>query len=148
MFTRQTHRNRRLGFTLMEVLLVMAILVILGTIVVANFSGILSSSKEDAAKAQLQMFEDALKFYHLDVGQYPTADLGLEGLRAAPADANLSQKWRGPYAEKEIPADPWGSAFEYVLETDPQTNRPGFRIWSSGADLASGTEDDITVTSY
>jgi len=132
----------------MEVLLVMAILVILGTIVVANFSGILSSSKEDAAKAQLQMFEDALKFYHLDVGQYPTADLGLDALRVRPSDASLSDKWRGPYAEKEIPVDPWGSDFEYALETDPQTNRPGFRIWSFGADLSSGTDDDIIVTSY
>ena len=149
MFTRQTrsHRNRRVGFTLMEVLLVMAILVILGTIVVANFSGILDKSKEDAATTQLQMFEGALKFYHLDVGQYPEDGLGLDGLNLAPTDVNLAQKWRGPYAEKDIPVDPWGYEYIYIRQQS-DTGRPGFEIRSIGADGQEGSEDDIIVTSY
>ena len=69
------NRNRsRKGFTLMEVLIVMAILVILGTIVVTNFSGVLSQSKSDSAKIQMQNFEQPLELYKLGVGSYPTTD--------------------------------------------------------------------------
>jgi len=125
-----------------------ALLLATGVLITANYTAIQPTSKEDAAKVQLQMFEHALEFYHLDVGQYPPTALGLDGLRTAPADANLSQKWRGPYLNQEILTDPWGSDYQYVLESDPQTNRSGFRIWSNGADLSSGTDDDITVTSY
>ena len=91
------NRNRRRkGFTLMEVLIVMAILVILGTIVVTNFSGVLSQSKSDSAKIQMQNFEQPLELYKLGVGSYPSTDIGLEGLINEPANAP-SGKWRGPY---------------------------------------------------
>jgi general secretion pathway protein G len=64
-----SNRHRK-GFTLMEVLIVMAILVILGTIVVTNFSGVLSQSKADSAKIQMQNFEQPLELYKLGVGSY------------------------------------------------------------------------------
>jgi len=149
MLTRSRQRqNDRLGFTLMEVLLVMAILVILGSIVVASFTDILATSKEDAAKTQLQMFELPLNNYQMHVGQYPSTESGLEALRTPPNDGNLQQKWRGPYLQKTIPTDPWGNPYNYANEMDPQTNRPGFRIWSFGADRSSGTDDDIIITFY
>ncbi|HIA61978.1 MAG TPA: type II secretion system protein GspG [Planctomycetes bacterium] len=149
MLTRSRQRkNDRLGFTLMEVLLVMAILVILGSIVVASFTDILATSKEDAAKTQLQMFELPLNNYQMHVGQFPSSESGLEALRTAPADGNLQQKWRGPYLQKSIPTDPWGNPYNYERANDPQTNRSGYRIWSVGADMSADTDDDITVTSY
>jgi general secretion pathway protein G len=149
MLTRTRQRkNDRLGFTLMEVLLVMAILVILGSIVVASFTDILATSKEDAAKTQLQMFELPLNNYQMHVGQFPSTESGLEALRTAPADGNLQQKWRGPYLQKSIPTDPWGNAYNYERANDPQTNRAGYRIWSAGADMSADTDDDINVTSY
>jgi general secretion pathway protein G len=132
----------------MEVLLVMAILVILGSIVVASFTDILATSKEDAAKTQLQMFELPLNNYQMHVGQFPDTETGLESLRTPPTDGNLQQKWRGPYLQKSIPADPWGNVYNYTRENDPQTNRMGYRIWSAGADMTAETEDDISVTSY
>jgi general secretion pathway protein G len=149
MLTRtRLRKNDRLGFTLMEVLLVMAILVILGSIVVASFTDILATSKEDAAQTQLQMFELPLNNYQMHVGQFPDTETGLESLRTPPTDGNLQQKWRGPYLQKSIPADPWGNAYNYTRENDPQTNRTGYRIWSAGADMTAETEDDISVTSY
>ena len=149
MLTRtRLRKSDRLGFTLMEVLLVMAILVILGSIVVASFTDILATSKEDAAKTQLQMFELPLNNYQMHVGQFPDTETGLESLRTPPTDGNLQQKWRGPYLQKSIPEDPWGNDYNYTRENDPQTNRMGYRIWSAGADMTAETEDDISVTSY
>ena len=149
MLTRPRQRKSdRLGFTLMEVLLVMAILVILGSVVVANFGNIFGKAKEDVAKTQLHALETPLNTYKLHVGQYPSTETGLESLRTPPSDGNLQQKWRGPYLPKPIPADPWENAYNYERVNDPQTNQMGFRIWSTGADLIDGTDDDITVTSY
>ena len=128
--------------------IVLAALLISGSIVIASFTDILATSKEDAAKTQLQMFELPLNNYQMHVGQYPSTESGLEALRTPPNDGNLQQKWRGPYLQKTIPTDPWGNPYNYANEMDPQTNRPGFRIWSFGADMSSGTDDDIIITSY
>ena len=120
----------------MEVLIVMAILVILGTIVVTNFSGVLSQSKADSAKIQMQNFEQPLELYKLGVGSYPTTDIGLEGLLNEPANAP-SGKWRGPYLKAtEIPADPWGRPYTYTADG------AGFKIISAGED-AEKEDDDI-----
>jgi len=121
----------------MEVLIVMAILVILGTIVVTNFSGVLSQSKADSAKIQMQNFEQPLELYKLGVGSYPTTDIGLEGLLNEPANAP-SGKWRGPYLKAtEIPADPWNNPYKYTADVT------GFKITSAGEDGAADTDDDI-----
>ena len=138
---RFSNRNRRRqGFTLMEVLIVMAILVILGTIVVTNFSGVLSQSKSDSAMIQMQNFEQPLDLYKLNVGSYPSTDIGLEGLLNEPANAP-SGKWRGPYLKAtEIPADPWGRPYNYTADG------AGFKIISLGEDGTADTEDDVTHT--
>ena len=138
---RFSNRNRRRkGFTLMEVLIVMAILVILGTIVVTNFSGVLSQSKSDSAMIQMQNFEQPLDLYKLNVGSYPSTDIGLEGLLNESANAP-SGKWRGPYLKAtEIPADPWGRPYDYTADG------AGFKIISLGEDGTADTEDDVTHT--
>ena len=147
MLTQSRQRtNDRLGFTLMEVLLVMAILVILGSIVVAGFTDILETSKEDATQTQLQMFELPLNAYKMHVGNFPTADVGLEALRVDPTDTE--GKWRGPYLQKEIPVDQWGNAFIYERVMNPMNNRSAYKIRSSGADGSDGTPDDIEIVSY
>ena len=75
----------------MEVLLVLAILVILGTLVVTNFSGVFAGAKIKAAKAQLNAFEAALDIYQLDIGTYPTNQQGLQGAAFAPRPAGPDQ---------------------------------------------------------
>jgi general secretion pathway protein G len=141
MLTRTRQRkNDRIGFTLMEVLLVMAILVILGSVVVANFGKIFGDAKIDIAKTQLQTLSLPLTKFQFDTGDYPSNDAGLGALRAAPAGV-IEEKWRGPYLPKNLGADPWGNDYEYEKSSE------GYKIWSNGPD-ANSDKDDISVTSY
>jgi len=96
---------------------------------------------EDLAKAHISHFEAQLDMFRLYVGSYPTTNQGLQALRTPPADLVNPNKWRGPYSQKEIPADPWNHPYEYEL-----IGREQCRIWSRGADGVDGTEDDIQNT--
>ena len=91
----------------MEVLLVLAILVILGGMVGFYFTRIQGNAYRDAAKAQIQMLDQAIEMYKLEVGSYPTTSQGLNALTAAPPDLRNPNKWRGPYLEEQVPLDPW-----------------------------------------
>lgn len=128
-------RKPRAGFTLIEVLLVLAILVILGGMVGIYFSRIQGNAYSDAAKTQMGMFSQNLKIYRLDTGGYPTTEQGLNALVEQPSGLT---KWRGPYLEGAIPVDPWGQPYQYKLEGGDQ-----YLIWSFGPDRADGTEDDV-----
>ena len=140
---RPPRRQRaRRGFTLMEVLLVLAILVILGTLVVANFSGIFAASKIKAAKAQFSALETQIDIYQLDIGAYPTSQQGLQALRLAPPDLPDPTKWVGPYAKKDIPPDPWTNPYYYEQLSPTQ-----YRVYSAGPDGTPNTADDISVVS-
>lgn len=138
---KQKPRRRKDGFTLMEVLLVLAILVILGSMVTYYFVGAQKKGYAKAALTQIGMFERMLTDYRLDVGSYPTTDQGLQALRVPPGDLANSNKWAGPYAAKEIPADPWGNPYQYERPTADT-----YRIWSWGADGQNGSEDDVVNT--
>jgi general secretion pathway protein G len=140
-------RSRR-AFTLMEVLLVLAILVILGSLVGVGYLRIQQNANKEAAKAQIMMLEEAVQHYALAVGTLPSDEQGLNALRFAPAELKNPAKWSGPYLEKEIPADPWGGAYQYqvVSQGNVDPTMPSFRIWSNGPDGQNGTEDDIDPT--
>ena len=135
----RVRRRRRGGFTLMEVLLVMAILVILGSMVGVYVIGMQKSAYDDAARTQIGLFKTQLNAYRLHVGSYPTGTQGLNALLEQPADLKNPTKWRGPYADDTIPNDPWGSPYQYEL-----TNADVYRIWSWGSDGVNGTDDDIS----
>ena len=131
-------RRRQRGFTLIEVLLVLAILVILGSMVGVFIMRAQDTAYEDSALSQIKMFEGPMEWYRLDVGAYPNPSQGgLTSLKQPPTDG-ASQKWRGPYM-KEIPIDPWGQPYQYELGSDGRS----FRIWSTGPDRANNTDDDI-----
>ncbi len=139
MKSRIRRKRKSRGFTLIEVLLVLAILVILASMVGVYFVGAQRGAYEKAAKAQIGMFKQQLDMYRLDVGSYPNATQGLTSLRQAPADLRNPQKWKGPYSEKDIPLDPWDNPYQYELLGADQ-----FRIWSLGPDQQDGTDDDIS----
>jgi len=133
-------RQRRGGFTLVELLLVLVILGVLAAIVVPKFAGRSEQAKEVSARTQISAFETALNSFEVDNGFYPQSKDGLNALVEAPSNA---QNWRGPYMDKKpIPMDPWGNAFVY--ENPGKNNDSGFDIYSMGADGRAGTEDDIT----
>ena len=130
-------RRRRsvAGFTLIEVLLVLVILVVLGSLVGVSIFNIQGQALEKAAKTQVENIEGAIKFYKLNLN---TAPESLDNLLTQPSD-DKGNKWKGPYLEEEsIPLDPWENEYQY------EVNGANFKIWSMGPDGASGTEDDIT----
>jgi len=129
---------RRKGFTLLEVLLVLAILVILGSTVTYYFVGAQKKAFERQVISQISIFENLLTNYHMDVGSYPSTSQGLAALRTEPPELASLNKWAGPYANKEIPLDPWGNPYQYELLGPEQ-----LQIWSWGADGQDGSEDDI-----
>ena len=135
------NRTRRGGFTLMEVLLVLAILVILGSLVVMTFTTVLSDSDKQAAESQIGLLEPALSVYRLQMKEYPSTTQGLEALRNSPSDARHAKKWNGPYIEKELPVDPWDNPYQY--QYPGKHNPTSFDLWSLGPDSQEGTEDDI-----
>ena len=131
-------RIRRSGFTLLEVLLVLAILVIMGSTVTYYFVGAQQKANTRQAQSQISMIRNMLTTYHMDVGSYPSTSQGLASLRTAPPELANTKKWLGPYAEKDMPPDPWGNPYQYELMAADQ-----FKIWSWGADGQDGTEDDV-----
>jgi general secretion pathway protein G len=134
----QIQRRGRSGFTLMEVLLVLAILVILGATAVGIFSGVQASANVKTAQFQVENIDQASERYNAVVGEYPMA---LTDLTQMPAHLTQS-KWGGPHLE-DLPADPWGNPYEYVYPGQQNAHLGKPDVWSWGPDRQSGTEDDI-----
>ena len=122
------------GFTLIEVLVVVAILGILAALVVPRIMDRPDEAKRVAAKADVNALVQSLKMYRLDNGFYPTTDQGLGALVQRPASNPQPANWR-PYLDR-LPKDPWGSDYQFL--------NPGMRseidVFSLGADRARGGE--------
>lgn len=135
-------RRSRRGFTLMELLLVMAILLLLLGLVASRFLGTQKKANANAAQAQIKLFKAALDRYALEMGSYPSTEEGLLALREKPGDAANADKWDGPYLDVDVPKDPWQRDYQYAYP--PTKNKDDFPdIWSLGADGEDGSEDDI-----
>ncbi len=136
----RNRRSARAGFTLIEVLLVLVILVILGSIVGVGIRQAQKKALRDAAEAQLNGLKQGVKNYELDIRHYPTT---LQALVEMPTDLVNPQRWReGGYLDsKQLPLDPWDGEYQYEL-----VDTENFRIWSNGPDGQKGSEDDIVVT--
>jgi general secretion pathway protein G len=137
----RSRRRRRSGFTLMEVLLVLAILVILGSLATMSFTGVFSSAEEKGVKGQIGAFKTPIDLYQMTFRKYPTS---LQDLVVAPADVDQA-KWQkeiGPSIPGgSIPKDAWGNDYQFAA---PGTHNPnGYDIWSNGPDGAPNTADDI-----
>ena len=128
-FENQSFAEER-GFTLIEILVVMAIIGMLAVIVAPNIFNQQAGAQIDAALSQISSLEAALDTYRLDVGEYPDS---LEGLRE-----NISGRavWNGPYLRRGVPLDPWGN--EYVYDS----NGREFTLSSYGPDGEQGGEGD------
>ena len=118
------------GFTLIEILVVMAIIGMLAVMVAPRIFNQQAGAQRDAALSQISALEAALDTYRLDVGQYPDS---LEGL--VENDSGRAA-WNGPYLRREVPLDPWGN--EYVYDSDGR----GFTLVSYGPDGERGGEGD------
>lgn len=133
-------RNQR-GFTLIEVMIVVAILGVLATLVVVNIGGAQDTANINATKSNLQAVSQALDLFKLDNYRYPTTDQGLEALVDKPDNA---RNWPDGGYLKKMPKDGWENEFVYI---SPGTDGP-YDLFSLGADGVEGGEGpsaDISI---
>ena len=102
--------KRRLGFTLLELLVVIVIIGLLAGFVAPRYFSQVGKSEIQLARAQIDAFEKALDQYRLDTCRYPNAEQGLRALVEKPAG---EPQWNGPYLRKDVPLDPWGRPYVY-----------------------------------
>jgi len=126
------------GWTFMETLIVLAIILILTATVGFVATGSLEKSRIAAARTQIESFATAIEAYYIDCGNFPTAEQGLSALRKKPETAPSSENWSGPYIYKDAPKDPWGYEYEY---TSPAPDGSPYGIRSFGADGIEGGEN-------
>ncbi|QPJ66858.1 MAG: type II secretion system major pseudopilin GspG [Candidatus Nitrohelix vancouverensis] len=112
-----------LGFTLIELMVVMVIIALLAGLVVPKFFGQVDKAMQQDAQAQIELLGQALDLYRLEKHKYPTTDQGLEAIQS--------------YLKKEIPKDPWGNP--YVYKSPGQHG--DYDLVSYGADNAEGGEE-------
>lgn len=98
------------GFTLLELLVVMVIIGLLAGYVGPKYFAQIGKSEVKMAQAQIGALDKALEQYRLDTGHYPSSEQGLEALITQPAG---ERKWDGPYLQKGVPLDPWGSPYVF-----------------------------------
>ena len=128
----------RAGFTLIEMLIVVAILALLAALIAPRVLDALGESQTQTTRVQIQQLEQALASFRLDNGRFPTAGEGLDALGARPDGLAT---WSGPYlSRRELPTDGWGNPFNY----DRPASRGGidYDLWSWGADGEPGGEGE------
>jgi general secretion pathway protein G len=133
-------RKREKGFTLVEIMIVLALVVMLGSYAGVKLIGMFNKGKQDIARTQIAGFGQALQAYYLSHSYYPTTAQGLQSLIARPSVGKVPENYpEGGYlGKKELPKDPWGNEYRYVCE-DGQN----FTITSAGPDGQEGGTDDI-----
>lgn len=131
------------GFTLVELLVVLAILGLLVALAAPRVMSYLGGARADTARIQIEKLSSVLDLYQLDLGRYPTEQEGLRALVERPSDAG---KWNGPYLRNaESLLDPWGAP--YIYRAPGQHGE--FDLLSLGADGKEGGEGaDRDVTSW
>ncbi|WP_298268600.1 type II secretion system major pseudopilin GspG [Geobacter sp.] len=126
------------GFTLIEIMVVIAILALLAALVAPRLIGRSEDAKITDAKVQIKNLETALKLYKLDNGVYPSTEQGLAALVAKPTVGVIPKNYReeGYVESKKVPQDPWGNDFVYLSPGE----HGDYDLCSYGADGVKGGE--------
>lgn len=138
-FNRKTHAAKQSGFTLIEVMVVLAIIGGMLALVASNVIGNAGEARVKTTKSQIKLIENALDLYKLDNYTYPTTDQGLEALITKPSGSPEPKNWKsGGYLKgSKLPQDAWGGEFVYFYESG------AYEILSLGADGQEGGEEEL-----
>jgi len=126
------------GFTLVEMLVVVAIIGMLVGVATVTVLKYLDRARADTARLEIANMKTAVQKYAMDIGAPPSQQEGLNVLLEKPADDAKARRWDGPYLDvEEIPVDPWGNAYIYF---SPGEGNAAFEIISLGKDGTQGGE--------
>ena len=125
------------GFTLLEIIVVVAIIAILAAYIAPKVTGRVDDARISKAKSDIRVLESSLELYKLDNFVYPSNDQGLEALVNKPSGSN-TRNWRDGGYIKKLTKDPWGNEYRYVY---PGSNGE-FDVSSLGSDAAAGGADE------
>lgn len=129
------------GFTLIEIMVVIAILGIMAAVVVPKLVGHTDTARITAAKQDIASLKQALILYKLDNQRYPTTEQGLQALIEKPTTGPIPKNWKADGYLEKIPQDPWGNPYQYLY--------PGvhgeYDLFSNGPDGQGG---DVTIGSW
>src|SRR5215218_5714025 len=129
------------GFTLLEILVVLAIIGLLAGLAITNVDKIFGGAQQQTTQLQVRDgMRTVLVSYKIHMGDYPSTSEGLQALLQPPA--NRADRWHGPYIDPpKFPTDHWGEPLQYAYPG--ARNKTGYDLWSKGPDKQSGTADDI-----
>ena len=144
--TTMAKSSRNAGFTLVEMLVVLAIISLLAGVVVLNVAPQLLAGSQGKAKAQIQVFSTALNTFYAEQGRYPTQEQGLEALVQKPVRGPIPARYpaNGYLSTRELPMDPWGHPYIYLI---PGRQGEVFEILTYGADGeegGTGADEDLS----
>ena len=123
------------GMSLIEIIIVVALLGTLMAYMVSNLIGQSEEAKKDQTKLAMGVIQQSLQMFRIHNNKYPSSEQGLKSLMENPGDL---KSWRGPYIEANKLKDPWNADFGY------DSDGRNFKIISGGPNNTVGDEDDIT----
>jgi general secretion pathway protein G len=135
----QKRNHIRDGFSIMEIMIAIAIIAIIGAVIVPTFVGYLKSAKVDKAKEIMRYIKGGVDIYQAQIGQWPNR---LQDLVKKPSDEKVARKWReGAYLSglTEVPEDPFGNPYQYKVT--PGGKHP-YELYSFGPDGREAKPDE------
>jgi general secretion pathway protein G len=132
------------GFTLIEMMVVIAIIGVLAALIVPKIMSRPDEARRVAARQDISTIMQALQLYRLDNGRYPSQDQGLKALAERPTTDPVPNNWKdGGYLER-LPNDPWGNPYQYLnpgvhREIDVFSHGTGGKSGGQGKDADIGS---------
>ena len=135
----KTQTNRNKGFTLVEILIALTILVLLAGGGIVAYQRVLNNANKNATIVKIQGARGSIDLYVNALGVAPDTEAGWDALMTAPEEDAKKNKWYKIIDEK--PVDAWGNELKYEKNDDDD----GFKVWSGGKDGDDGTDDDVRI---